>query len=199
MKNIICLLIIAAVFYGNPGITQESVIGAPCEGCDWAFVDMPEEIPSYTRIASDVEEGEPLSIEGTVYSPAGKPAPGIIVYAYHTNSKGIYPGAKVLHGRLRGWAMTDRHGRYRFDTIRPGPYPRRNTPQHIHMHIIEPGKGTYYIDNITFTDDPLLTPKNENQIMESRGGSGETTPRRDKNGTWHVRRDIILGLNVPGY
>jgi protocatechuate 3,4-dioxygenase beta subunit len=68
------------------------------------------------------------------------------------------------------------------------------------MHVIEPGCATYYIDEIVFTDDPLLTPAERGQHQAHRAGSGITTPRRDGAGKpWRVERDIRLGLNIPGH
>src|SRR6202008_1762611 len=106
----------------------------------------------------------------------------------------IYPRAGNRHGTLRGWARTDAEGRYRFDTIRPRAYPSREVPEHVHMHVIEPGKGTYYIDELRFTDDPLLT---ERRTAE-RGGNGVVTAAL-RNGVWHAGRDVALGRNIPGY
>ncbi len=82
----------------------------PCEGCEAALVGLPdyETIPSSARIAPEGEPGEPLTITGTVYDTAGEPAPGIIIYAYHTDSTGVYPpderytGWVRRHGELRG-------------------------------------------------------------------------------------------------
>jgi len=61
------------------------------------------------------------------------------------------------------------------------------------MHMIEPGKATYWIDDIVFEDDPLLSAR----ARRHRGGRGVVRPERDAYGTWHVRRDIALRLNVP--
>jgi protocatechuate 3,4-dioxygenase beta subunit len=99
---------------------------------------------------------------------------------------------------LRGWSRTDQRGEYSFRTIRPGAYPAGDIPEHVHMHVIEPGRATYYIDDLVFSDDSLLTARHR-QVMRGRGGDGSSAPRRDENGVWHVRRDIILGLNIPGY
>jgi protocatechuate 3,4-dioxygenase beta subunit len=199
MKLVRCFLFLSVLFFSAPGLVQEPVIGGPCEGCDWVFVDMPENIFSSARIAQDNEAGEPLTLDGTAYSPTGQPARGVVIYAYHTNAEGMYPEGTTGHGSLRSWVKTDAQGRYRFDTIRPAAYPSREEPQHIHMHVIEPGKGTYYIDNMTFADDPLLKVRHQNQSNDARGGSGRSTPIRDASGTWHVQRDIYLGLNIPGY
>lgn len=181
------------------GTAREPVVGGPCEGCEWVFEGMPAQIATRSRIAPPNEPGQPLAIEGIVRTPDGKAAAGIIVYAYHTDSSGIYPRSSTRHGRLRGWALTDSTGYYRFETIRPGAYPHSNNPQHVHMHVIEPGRATYWIDEILFADDPLLTPELQKRERENRGGDGLCRPSRDQDGVWHVARDIVLGKNVPGY
>ena len=174
---------------------DEPIIGLPCEGCELVFVGMPHDLDWHARIAPVDEPGEPLRLAGTVRDAAGHPVPGVIVYAYHTDAHGIYPHAATRHGRLRGWARTNAEGRYRFDTIRPGSYPDRRTPEHIHMHVIEPGCCTYYIDSVHFTDDPRF----HGESGPARGGSGVVTPHEDAQGHWLASRDIILGENVPGY
>ena len=158
------------------------------------------------RIAPRGEPGEPMRIEGKVVHRDGTAAAGTIVYAYHTNAKGIYPRnersrgqAAYRHGMLRGWAKAGEDGRYRFDTVRPAGYPTSNIPQHIHMHVIEPGRCTYYIDDIVFEDDPRLTPDKRDQDTRGRGGTGVVRPRRDEGGIWLVERDIILGEEILGY
>lgn len=185
---------------------REPIIGGPCEGCEGVFEGLPDTLSSVTRIAPPGEPGQPLIIDGTVRDQRGEPAPGIIVYAYHTDANGIYrpidnaPGEWARrHGQLRGWAKTDSLGHYRFITIRPGHYPNRNAPAHVHMHVIEPGCCTYYIASIHFDDDPLLSAATRRSDADGRGGSGLTHPTRDADGAWHVRRDIQLGAGVPGY
>lgn len=184
---------------------DEPVVGGPCQGCEAVFVGKPATLSSVSRIAPVGEPGEPMRVTGVV-TAAGKPRANVIVYAYQTNAEGIYPPpAKPLgrwpdrHGKLRGWVITDREGRYTFDTIRPGSYPSQSVSQHIHMHVIEPGCATYYIDNIEFTDDPLLPEDERKPRPDARAGSGLGTPQRDANGVWQVRRDIQLGKNIPGH
>jgi protocatechuate 3,4-dioxygenase, beta subunit len=184
----------ATLTTGAIAAPRESVIGGPCDGCEWVFDGQPDVLRSHARIAPVDEPGAPLIIEGTVKTMRGVPSPGVIVYAYHTDRAGIYPRAANRHGTLRGWARTDTQGRYRFDTIRPGAYPSRNVPEHVHMHVIEPGIGTYYIENLEFQDDPL----NSKRHREDRAGDGFVLPAR-KNGVWQTHRDIILGHNIPGY
>lgn len=178
---------------------QEPVIGGPCEGCELVFIEQPSQTGSSARIAGTTERGRPLVIEGHVTTADGKPAAGVIIYAYHTDDGGEYPHGITAHGRLRGWVRTDSTGAYRFDTIRPGAYPARNIPQHVHMHVIEPGRGTYYIDDLLFDDDPLLTVDRLKAPRAGRGGDGLAHPHVDRQSIWHVRRDIALGKNIPGY
>jgi len=178
---------------------MEPVIGGPCEGCENVFVGLPALLESGARIADAQEPGEPLVIEGTVRTADGRAAKGIIIYAYHTDAGGVYPPGTTAHGKLRGWVRTDALGHYRFDTIRPGAYPGRDVAQHVHMHIIEPGKATYYIDSIVFADDPLLTAERRRQSQVGRGGGGLGYPEKDAEGVWHVGRDITLGEAIPGY
>lgn len=195
----LCAVVLCLCAIRSVGHAEERIIGGLCEGCENVFVGMPEDMSWHSRIAPADEPGEPMIIEGTVRSADGKPAEGIIVYAYHTNASGIYPRASTRHGGLRGWARTNDAGVYRFDTIRPGPYPGRNTPQHVHMHVIEPGRVTYYIDDVIFDDDPLLTPERQKGYVRGRGGKGLSHPEKDDDGVWRVHRDITLGENVPDY
>jgi len=189
--------VLLASFALTAGAAQpEPVLGGPCEGCELVFEGMPARLATTARIAPANEPGAPLVIEGVVRTLDGKSAAGIIVYAYQTDNTGIYPRASTRHGALRGWVITDAAGRYRFETIRPRAYPSRNVPEHVHMHVIEPGKGTYYIDELRFEDDPLITDRNRS--TDSRGGTGLVAPQR-RGDTWYAQRDIVLGRNVPGY
>jgi WD40 repeat protein len=159
---------------------------------------MPAQLSSRVRIAPESEPGEPLVIEGTVLNLGGKPVAGIVVYAYQTDAGGEYPEGTTRHGRLRAWVLTDSEGNYRFDTIRPASYPGTRIAQHVHMHVIEPGRCTYYVEDVFFDDDPLLTAA-DRQRLRQRGGSGVAVPGKDPGGVWHVRRDIVLGKNIPDY
>jgi protocatechuate 3,4-dioxygenase beta subunit len=180
------------------------LVGGGCDGCELMFEGMPRALDWRTAIAGNGEAGEPLEMRGVIYRSDGKtPAPGVILYVYHTDAKGYYspaPGQTQgrRHGHLRGWMKTDRMGRYEFRTLRPAPYPNRDIPAHIHPVVKEPGKNEYYLDEYVFADDPLLIPEKRGKL-ENRGGSGIVEVSRNKNGVWVGRRDIILGRNIPQY
>ena len=200
-------LIRLALLLASPAylaFAREPVLGGPCDGCEIVFVGLPAQPPTEAQIAPPGEPGAPMLISGRVTTPDGRAAAGIIIYAYQTDRAGIYPRSDDLprearrHGRLRAWAISDAAGQYRFRTIRPGSYPNLRIAAHVHLHVIEPGKGTYYIDDLHFADDPLLTPA-DRQRLPNRGGSGVALPEQDPQGAWHARRDIVLGLNIPDY
>lgn len=189
-----------------PARAREPVVGLPCEGCDAVFEGLPAALTARARIAPPDEPGRPLRINGTVFDAAGRPAPGVIVYAYQTDAQGIYPPAAqhrgtaaYHHGRLRGWVQTDAEGRYAFDTVRPGGYPDSDLPEHVHLHVIEVGRCTYYIDDVMFDDGPRLTAAKRATLVTGRGGSGLATPTSDESGVQVVVRDIHLGRGIPGY
>jgi len=203
IKNMSLVLLLAVATTASAQGAREPVVGLPCEGCEAVFEGMPTRLESRARIAPKSEPGAPMIVVGRVLDANGRPRSGIVVYAYQTNREGIYPEAPAggnrearRHGALRAWAKTGASGRYAFDTIRPGSYPGMDIPEHIHLHVIEPGCSTYYIDDIMFSDDPKLTPA---QISGTgRGGNGIATPAR-RDGVWYVTRDIHLGRNIPGY
>jgi protocatechuate 3,4-dioxygenase beta subunit len=198
------LLWLAVAAAASPAAAREPVIGR-CDGCEAVFEGLPGTLSSEARIAPAGEPGTPLRVEGRVFGSDGAPRAGVVVYAYQTDAEGVYPPAPDAagtaarrHGALRGWVESDTQGRYAFDTIRPASYPGREIPAHIHMHVIERGCATYYIDDIVFTDDPLLTPARRPQYGHGRGGPGVATPQPRGDGAVVVR-DIRLGAGVPGY
>ena len=168
------------------------------------FAGMPSTLNWQTQISPAGEKGDPLVITGTIFKSDGKiPAPGVILYLYHTDAKGEYspsPGQQDAkrHGHLRGWMKTDAQGRYKFTTIRPASYPEGRNPQHIHPLVYESDKGYYWIDEYLFEDDPFLTEK-ERSSQQGRGGVGIIKLTKNAAGTWTGSRDIVLGKNVPGY
>ena len=123
-------VLLAALLSPPHLFAQEPIVGLPCEGCEAVFQGLPSALGSTARIARAGEPGTPKTITGRVLGPDSRPRSGVVVYAYQTNARGLYPtaaraagAASRRHGLLRGWARTDAQGRYAFDTIRPAGYP----------------------------------------------------------------------------
>jgi protocatechuate 3,4-dioxygenase beta subunit len=185
--------------------TSNGIVGGPFENGEFLYIGMPKNISSIDTSAGWWQPGQKLLITGTIYKQDAKtPAPGVILYYYHTDVNGLYAGKPgldprvVRHGYIRGWVKSDLHGRYAIYTVRPAPYPNRNTEAHIHPAIKEPGiSKEYYIDEFVFDDDTLLTDAKRTRL-ENRGGSGIV--RLSAKGDLQVgERNIILGRNIPNY
>lgn len=171
---------------------------APLPDCEWCGVsEAPRNLSSSMVIAPKSEPGERMILTGRVLRSDGRtPAANVVLYAYHTNVEGVYPrrgneqGNARRHGYLRGWLRTDAQGRYRIDTIRPGTYPSRSDPAHVHVVTGESGKDEQYIDDFVFSDDPLVDERYRSRVR-NRGGSGITTLTK-RDGVWYGSRDIVL-------
>ena len=197
LLSILLLPCVAHAAGPAPGRTGAPQTGLP--ECEWCGADEAPAVLSWrTTIPRKGEPGKWLTISGRVFKSDGKtPAAGVVLYVYQTNARGIYPkrgnetGNGKRHGYLRGWMKTGPDGRYQFTTIRPGPYPGRGEPAHIHLNVKPPGQEEYWLDSFHFSDDPLLTDDRRARL-ENRGGSGILTLSRDSKGRLHGSRDIVL-------
>lgn len=167
--------------------------------CEWCGAnEAPSDLTSSTMIADKMENGERITISGTVYKPDGStPAENVILYLYHTNAKGIYPkrgnekGNGKRHGYLRGWIKTSANGKYSFETIRPAAYPGRTEPAHIHITVKEPSKPEYWLKSYLFEGDELLKEKDrKNDAREDR--FNHVIELKLKDGVLSGSRDILL-------
>jgi protocatechuate 3,4-dioxygenase, beta subunit len=210
MNRIIILLVIlfpqaSACAQSERDKGNDKPVGGRCEGCEAVYEYGNQKLSWETTLPDINNPGPRLEISGTVYKSDGKtPAPNVILYVYHTDQQGIYPtkgnetGWARRHGYIRGWIKTNAAGKYKFTTLRPGAYPGRDNPEHIHATIKEQGLTPYYIDDFLFEDDPILTSEHKGH-QRNRGGAGilKLTTRND--GTLIGKRDIILGKNIPDY
>jgi len=185
--------------------SSKKIIGGPFENGTLIYVDMPDQINSVDTSSGWDQDGQKILINGTIYKRDGKtPASGVILYYYHTDVSGRYISKKgmnekaKIHGYIRGWVESDEEGKYEIYTVRPAPYPSHNEAAHIHLTIKEPTiEQAYYIDNLVFDDDVLLSSLVRKKL-KNRGGSGIL--RFLKSGDLKVaKKDIILGLNIPNY
>lgn len=203
MKTFIPIIAMALLSctYAQTDAENAILVGGPCEGCEAVFEYGDRKLNAVDTISGFEEfSDDRLKVTGTIYEADGKtPAADVVLYLYHTNPEGKYPtrgnetGWERRHGYLRGWIRTGDEGAYTFHTSRPGTYS--SNPAHIHATILEPNGKYYYIADYLFTDDRFFN----DSANSKRGGSGVMTPEKDSSGVFTVRRDIILGLNVPGY
>jgi protocatechuate 3,4-dioxygenase beta subunit len=166
----------------------------PCSKCI-----APPTMSPHITIADDDEPGERLVISGTIFQPDGKtPAESLVLYVYHTDNTGYYSkDDDPYNPRLRGWMKTGPDGKYEFRTIKPAPYPRRDTPAHIHAQIYSDKITEYAIDEYWFEGDPLINDSQKKKLLTGRGGFNSIiTLTRDSGGVLHGVRDIRLEQRV---
>lgn len=182
-------------------LSQIRKIANPPNDCDnWcgSAHEAPDNVSSKTVLADKNDEGEPLIISGTVYEKDGKtPASNVLIYAYHTNAKGYYGRAKIdhPHGKHHGWMLTDNRGHYQFRTIKPAQYPVRDTPAHIHFTLAGVSFKEYWIDDIWFEGDNLITLEIKKKQMTGRGGFNPILSLdKGTDGVLHGVRNIKLGI-----
>jgi len=190
-----------------PDTSKDLVVGRPCDRCEDMFYGgkpPDDSIGSSTAIATSHEPGERMEIQAVVVLKDGiTPAGNFVLYIYHTNNEGLYAPSDTqtivrFNGHLRNWVKTDAQGKFSFSSIRPAPYPTRNIPAHIHIILKEPGKIPYYIDEVWFDDDPLVT-KTLRQKAEKRGGDLIIHLGKNSRGIWTGNLKITAGLHIPGY
>ena len=184
--------------------SQRKLVGT-CEGCEAIFEYEKKKISSVDTLPDFELKGTKVKISGTVYKNDGEsPAPNVVLYVYHTNQDGVYENRnnasnwEKRHGYIRGWVKTDSTGKFTFYTLKPGVYPDRSVPAHIHITVLEPDGKYYWIEDFYFRGDPLLSEK-EKYPENPRGGHSGLINLVKTNDYLLAERDIILGENVPNY
>ena len=118
-----------------------------------------------TRLAghSDRAKGQVLELTGRVLTREGNPVPNARIELWQANAAGRYSHVGDKHDapldtNFQGYGvqMTDGDGRYRFLTIKPGPYPARDFQRSPHIHFDVAGKMDRLITQMYFPGDPLL-------------------------------------------
>jgi len=112
--------------------------------------------------------GERLVVQGRVLDTEGKPLPGTLVEIRQANAAGRYrhkrdDWAAPLDPNFSGAGrcVTDGEGRFRFVTIRPGPYPWGNhhnawRPAHIHFSLLGRAFAQRLVTQMYFPHDPFF-------------------------------------------
>lgn len=195
MRLLLAALLFSAAYSQQPSLSD---CEADNENIACCFIGMPAHLSSSVTIADQNEPGKRMVIRGVVTQRDGKtPFPNIVLYAYHTNAKGIYPkrgsekGIRKWHGYLHGWLKTDSLGRYEIRSIRPEPYPSWDTPAHLHIVVKEPNGTMYYINDIVFADDPFVNERFVASLRDTKD-KGIVTLKRNPDGVLEGMRTIVL-------
>ncbi len=132
---------------------------------------------SVGKLAADLtrngrKNGEPLGeriiVSGRVLDENGRPQPDTLLEIWQANAAGRYVHKTDQHDAPldpnflgAGRCVTDKEGRHRFYTVKPGAYPWGNhhnawRPNHIHLSLFGPSFLTRLVTQMYFPGDPLL-------------------------------------------
>jgi protocatechuate 3,4-dioxygenase, beta subunit len=112
--------------------------------------------------------GERIIVTGRVLDSDGRAVPDTLIEIWQANASGRYkhrvddhPAPLDPNFDGAGRCLTDSHGRYRFVTIKPGPYPWKNhlnawRPAHIHFSLFGRAFTQRLITQMYFPGDPLF-------------------------------------------
>jgi len=108
--------------------------------------------------------GQVIDVAGRVLNAQGRPLPGARMEIWQANTYGRYTHPSdtrdaPLDPNFEGYAVltSDSEGRYRFRTVKPGPYPDssgRMRPAHIHFDVS--GRINRTVTQLYFAGDPYL-------------------------------------------
>lgn len=150
-------------------------------------------------------QGQVIHVGGRVIDTRGKPLSGIKVEIWQANTHGRYSHVNdtnpaPLDPNFQGYAtqVTDRFGRYRFKSIKPGAYPTGigdwSRPPHIHFDVT--GRHEALVTQMYFPGELL----NERDQLLQSAAPGQSTliarvePSTDASepGALLVTWDIVL-------
>jgi protocatechuate 3,4-dioxygenase beta subunit len=126
---------------------------------------MPDTVGDLTRLPGRTGRaaGQVLNVMGRVLNIKGEPVRGATLEVWQANTYGRYThpadtNPAALDPNFEGFALlkTDAEGRYKFKTIKPGPYPVGPNiirPPHIHLRLI--GQDDELVTQMYFDGEPL--------------------------------------------
>jgi len=153
--------------------------------------------------------GERITVAGRVVGGDGRPVRGQLVEIWQANAAGRYAHQRDQHPAPldpnftgTGRCLTDGDGWYRFQTIKPGPYPWRNhvnawRPAHIHFSVFGTCFTQRLVTQMYFPGDPLVALDPICQSIVDDRARGRLVAAYDHSLTSHewatgYRWDIVL-------
>ncbi len=146
-------------------------------------------------LADETTAGEHIAVEGRVLDGAGEPVSDAMIEIWQANAAGRYrheedgrdeiPLDSGFHGF--GRTGTDRQGRFRFDTVKPGPVPAPGNAlqaPHIAICVFARGMLSHAFTRLYFSDeaaaneaDPVLNAVEAGRRATLIAGRGERRGR----------------------
>ena len=153
--------------------------------------------------------GERIVVAGRVVDGDGRPVAHQLVEIWQANAGGRYihqrdqhPAPLDPHFTGMGRCLTDADGTYRFQTIKPGPYPWKNhhnawRPAHIHFSLFGTDFTQRMVTQMYFPGDPLFALDPIYQAIVDQDARDRLVATYDHDLTEHewatgYRWDIVL-------
>ena len=153
--------------------------------------------------------GERIVVTGRVVDGAGRPVAGQLVEIWQANAGGRYihkrdqhPAPLDPHFTGVGRCLTGADGSYRFQTVKPGPYPWKNhhnawRPAHIHFSLFGTDFTQRMVTQMYFPGDPLFALDPIYQSITDQRARDRLVATYDHDVTQHewatgYRWDIVL-------
>ena len=133
-----------------------------------------------TELEGRTAKGEAIEISGRVTQEDGAPLDNLVIEIWQADSRGIYrhpadPRHAQADPNFLGWgrSATDKDGRYRFRTIKPGAAEGR--APHINFMVMYSGLMRILKTTLFFeaTNDPVLNsvPPSRRKLLMAKGNS----------------------------
>jgi len=116
-------------------------------------------------LVTDKEPGTKITIKGKMLDQNKQPLKNLLIYVYHTDTRGWYGSDRVhfqmmegdrKHARLFAYLHTNEAGGFEFTTIQPHGYPQSELPAHIHFEVFNGTGQSLLITELLFDDDERL-------------------------------------------
>ncbi len=157
--------------------------------------------------------GERITVTGRVMDTEGKPLRRTLVEIWQANAAGRYahrwdrwPAPLDPNFSGAGRCVTDDDGRYRFVTVKPGPYPWGNhhnawRPAHIHLSLLGRAFAQRLVTQMYFPGDPLFAYDpifNSVRDAEARGRLVSQFSIHGSEANWALAYEFDIYLRGPG-
>ncbi len=127
--------------------------------------------PERTNLRESGIAGAPLLLVGRVLTTGCRPMAGALLDFWSCDGNGVYDNDGF---RLRGHQRTDAEGRFRLETVKPGPYGDRGGRRTPHIHVRVQGRGTRLLTTQLFFPGEALNAGDwlfrEELLVELKGG-----------------------------
>jgi len=144
-------------------------------------------------------EGKIVHLVGRVLNAKGEPVSGAKIELWQANTHGRYAHPRdrntaPLDSNFQGFGIqtTDKEGRYRFKTIKPGAYPNDPNwmrPPHLHFDIS--GKVDNLVTQMFFPGEPL---NDKDYIYQDLGSGKDAVTAKVQPLTKEMEADSLLLL-----